>query len=62
MFAAYGNNIDFTQKDNLDFLKNSSFWDLFVNYFDGLENALSGVFREKIWQMIYERYKHYENI
>ena len=39
MFATYGNNIDFTQKDNLDFLKNGSFWDLFVNYFDGLENA-----------------------
>lgn len=30
--------------------------------FDGLENALSPVFRNRIWEMIYERYKIYENL
>ena len=30
--------------------------------FDGLENILSSVFIDKIWNMIYERYKVYENI
>lgn len=30
--------------------------------FEGLENILSDVFIDKIWNMIYERYKIYENI
>lgn len=30
--------------------------------FDGLENILPDVFIEKIWNMIYERYKIYENL
>lgn len=30
--------------------------------FDGMENVLSDVFIEKIWNMIYERYKIYENL
>ena len=30
--------------------------------FAGMENVLSDVFIEKIWNMIYERYKIYENL
>lgn len=30
--------------------------------FDGMQNILSDVFIEKIWNMIYERYKIYENL
>ncbi len=30
--------------------------------FDGLERALSEVFIDRIWAMIYERYKFYENL
>ena len=30
--------------------------------FDGLETILSEAFRDKIWNMIYERYKIYENL
>lgn len=30
--------------------------------FEGLENVLSEVFRDKIWKMIYERYEIYENL
>lgn len=30
--------------------------------FDGLEDVLSDVFIDKIWEMIYERYQVYENI
>ena len=30
--------------------------------FEGLETLLSDVFMDKIWNMIYERYKVYENL
>ncbi len=30
--------------------------------FGGLENALSGIFIDKIWDMVFERYKRYENL
>ena len=30
--------------------------------FEGLETLLSDVFMDKIWNMIYERYKIYENL
>ncbi len=30
--------------------------------FDGLETILSEAFRDKIWNMIYKRYKIYENL
>ena len=33
-----------------------------VMIFDGLETILSEAFRDKIWNMIYKRYKIYENL
>ena len=30
--------------------------------FDGLDDILSDVFREKIWSMIYKRYTAYEDL
>ena len=55
--------------ENLGLIKDSG--DVFDNVlrptdkdiiFEGLDNVLSDVFMDKIWNMIYERYKIYENL
>lgn len=55
--------------DNLELIKNSG--DVFKNklnvtdkeiIFEGLEHILSDIFLDKIWNMIYERYRIYENL
>ena len=55
--------------ENLDLIKECGY--LFKNklnetdrnmIFDGLETILSEAFRDKIWNMIYKRYKIYENL
>ena len=55
--------------ENLRFIKGKE--DVFKNklqesdrsiIFNGLETVLSEIFRNKIWDMIYERYKIYENL
>lgn len=56
-------------RENLNFVKEKG--NVFKNrlcetdkdiIFEGLETILSKAFREKIWNMIYERYKKYENL
>lgn len=32
----------------------------FIQLFDGLDDVISDTFAERIWTMIYERYKVYE--
>ena len=55
--------------DNLKLIQNSK--DVFSNklkesdkeiIFEGLEDVLSETFIDKIWNMIFERYKIYENL
>ena len=55
--------------ENLSLIKNKK--DVFLNglsskdkkaIFDDLNNVISEVFIDKIWEMIYERYKVYEKL
>lgn len=55
--------------ENLEFIKDNN--NIFANklqvtdkdvIFEGLENILSDIFIDKIWNMIFERYKIYENL
>lgn len=39
LFAAYGNDIDYTAMENKQFLKDATFENFFANYFDGMENV-----------------------
>lgn len=39
LFAAFGNDIDFSNQNNVKFFEDATFKNLFINYYDGLENA-----------------------
>jgi hypothetical protein len=49
-------------KDKKNLFEHKLQWNDKEIIFEGIENILSDVFIDKIWNMIYERYKIYENL